>query len=541
MLGAFVGERAACSARLVARVEDHLEPLGHAARLRDTRRHNVSMQCQLEIVRFCGNTSLVYFLRTMGVAATREAAAVHDAAIARVWHEVVGTAQATPAERSRAVRQARLPVKLGGCGLTAQADIADAACVGSWALIFRPMRRLCPQLFGRVELETAPQQIFAEVREAHARLLERHRRVTGVYEQWDRKSEYWDYDTAGEGHHRFHPDGLAARKELLPLSKFGMDEDYLQHAQRRFSSVVHHASWLKLLTDLQAVSAREAVRFIAVSQQDAGTFLNAVPKYKPFRLATWALRLCLQRRLGLPLLAAAAAADGARRSRSGKLFDVLGDVAASDGEAGHATRHFMINNSIYDALRRVYGGQVRREPDNYRGYSDHRPDLALLLEGTLKVFDLKVFDPISSVPGETRLRGAYVGFGNTAEAAHDAVRGRRRRGVKTDGAYNRRTGAGYVSHKDGDYARAQAEGVECVPLLVETFGGLSPALTSVLREAADWRSNKLTSSEYDETTWSARTWLTFVAQRISVAVQLSMAQEAAEALGLSVAADPRAR
>ena len=110
-----------------------------------------------------------------------------------------------------------------------------------------------------------------------------------------------------------------------------------------------------------------------------------------------------------------------------------------------------------------------------------------------------------------------------------------------DGAYNRRTGAGYVSHKDGDYARAQAEGVECVPLLVETFGGLSPALTSVLREAADWRSNKLTSSEYDETTWSARTWLTFVAQRISVAVQLSMAQEAAEALGLSVAADPRAR
>ena len=46
---------------------------------------------------------------------------------------------------------------------------------------------------------------------------------------------------------------------------------------------------------------------------------------------------------------------------------------------------------------------------------------------------------------------------------------------------------------------------------------------------------------YDETTWSARTWMTFVAQRISVAVQLSSAQEVAEALGLSVAADPRAQ
>ena len=49
--------------------------------------------------------------------------------------------------------------------------------------------------------------------------------------------------------------------------------------------------------------------------------------------------------------------------------------------------------------------------------------------------------------------------------------------------------------------------------------------------------DKLTSSEYA----LVRTWLTFVAQRLSVAVQLSVAQEAAEALGLSVAADPRAR
>ena len=53
--------------------------------------------------------------------------------------------------------------------------------------------------------------------------------------------------------------------------------------------------------------------------------------------------------------------------------------------------------------------------------------------------------------------------------------------------------------------------------------------------------DSLTISDWRETTWSARTWLTFVAQRLSVAVQLSVAQEAAEALGLSVAADPRAR
>ena len=39
------------------------------------------------------------------------------------------------------------------------------------------------------------------------------------------------------------------------------------------------------------------------------------------------------------------------------------------------------------------------------------------------------------------------------------------------------TGAGYVSPKDGDYARAEAMGLRVVHLmLVEAFGGLGPAL-----------------------------------------------------------------
>ena len=66
-----------------------------------------------------------------------------------------------------------------------------------------------------------------------------------------------------------------------------------------------------------------------------------------------------------------------------------------------------------------------------------------------------------------------------------------------------------------------------------------PGLLEVLRRADQWRQGRLVSSEYDETTWSARNYMTFVAQRISVATHLSLAQEIAEALGLSVAADPR--
>ena len=68
-------------------------------------------------------------------------------------------------------------------------------------------------------------------------------------------------------------------------------------------------------------------------------------------------------------------------------------------------------------------------------------------------------------------------------------------------------------------------------------------LPHVPRQRPRLRENRTLSLEraYDETTWSARTWLSFVSQRISVAAQLAAAQEVAEALGLAVAADPRAQ
>ena len=56
-----------------------------------------------EINHFCApNTSLVYFLRTMGVEATKKAAAVHDAAIASAFHDIVGTKLAQPSGSSAA-------------------------------------------------------------------------------------------------------------------------------------------------------------------------------------------------------------------------------------------------------------------------------------------------------------------------------------------------------------------------------------------------------------------------------------------------------
>ena len=51
------------------------------------------------------------------------------------------------------------------------------------------------------------------------------------------------------------------------------------------------------------------------------------------------------------------------------------------------------------------------------------------------------------------------------------------------------------------------------------------------------RQNKLRKDEYDATTWSARTWLSFKAQKVSVALHRSAVVELANALGLSAAVD----
>ena len=63
----------------------------------------------------------------------------------------------------------------------------------------------------------------------------------------------------------------------------------------------------------------------------------------------------------------------------------------------------------------------------------------------------------------------------------------------------------------------------------------------LLKRAAEQRMNRLTHYEYDQTTWAARSWSTFSAQKLSVAVHLAMATELAVALGLPVVGDPRVR
>ena len=172
-------------------------------------------------------------------------------------------------------------------------------------------------------------------------------------------------------------------------------------------------------------------------------------------------------------------------------------------------------------------------------YSDTRPDVVLHATAGLVVGDTKVKDPIGSEPGKTELRGGHVGMGNTEPGARLEVHGLAQRGRPGCGAFVRATGAGYVAAVPGAYARAEANGAEVVCLLFETFGGFGPGVRDLLHRAAEERGNRLRGSEYDATTWSARTWLSYTTQRMSCALVRAVAWELASAMELTRVRDAR--
>ena len=89
------------------------------------------------------------------------------------------------------------------------------------------------------------------------------------------------------------------------------------------------------------------------------------------------------------------------------------------------------------------------------------------------------------------------------------------------------------------FTRKRELGVDVRCLLIETFGGLSPAVCEVLRQIAEQRQNRLRSDEYDYATWSTRSWRAFAVQKLAVATQRSAAMEIARAMGLTTAYDTR--
>ena len=114
-------------------------------------------------------------------------------------------------------------------------------------------------------------------------------------------------------------------------------------SQRRETWPPNHKCW------------REAIRFVAVSQPGAGAFLNAIPMRDDMKMESWAMRVTVQRRLGLPLDVACQAAEAGKRAPNGQLHDILGDAAMVNPRSKHATRHKFLLKRLVKTLRSAWG------------------------------------------------------------------------------------------------------------------------------------------------------------------------------------------
>ena len=171
---------------------------------------------------------------------TIDAARLHDDLIEEAFHKIVASAAGSASQRARAAGQARLPVKHGGMGLTSMESIRDAAWVGTWALVWKPLREL-HEPFRAVDItresdrEFQQLSIFTELQAAHASLMTRYETVAATYAQYDR--QVYDYCKEGLAHYRFHPDGLPGRETLLPLAAFDSGSAWEPSAYRVWQRV----------------------------------------------------------------------------------------------------------------------------------------------------------------------------------------------------------------------------------------------------------------------------------------------------------------
>ena len=204
------------------------------------------------------------------------------------------------------------------------------------------------------------------------RVLPPNRRIEADYHEYDTK--IFDFTKEGNAAYRFHPPNLPPANSLLQLAEFDGKSKYLDNAQRRWTAIVHHSAWLQHWRALAARPWREQVRFVAVSQPHAGDFLNAIPMRKEFRIPSHIMRLSVQRRLGLPITAAAALGEAAKTSK-GRVLDRHGDAAVNDGRAGHAGRHDTVLKKLVAVMREVWGNIVEKEPRNCGPYSTYIPDI----------------------------------------------------------------------------------------------------------------------------------------------------------------------
>ena len=136
VMGSFLSADASWAAQQLAdMVPKKLKNLAGLDSLHDTERVRTAAQGKLLLIRHCANAAPTSWLRLNAPDVTAIAALTHDTLIDQPLLDVIGVGAADPAQRARALSQARMPLaNFGGLG------VASASSTRHAAYIHRPLR-----------------------------------------------------------------------------------------------------------------------------------------------------------------------------------------------------------------------------------------------------------------------------------------------------------------------------------------------------------------------------------------------------------------
>ena len=414
----------------------------------------------------------------------------------RVFHETLLTSLAGPEAAVMkgspldfvAERFASLPTRVGGLGFVRGERLADAAFLGSFALVWPVVLRLFPLAIPAGALLGAEAGVgtLGALREAH-------RRVTEEEELVKARLEGLPADTVLAA-------GVRNRPSIPPLSDW--QEEAATGVQKQLSWVAASLDYLDLRDEVvQRGDVRTRAWLSSVTSPDSigAAFLRCIPAYPALRLdptlfPVAARAYLIQPQPAVGLVTACSACQGAVDPEGTHFLTCKPPPTWKLGNPS-AALHDGVVRTLGEGMGKVFPGP-RRVFVESREYNEesrgHRPDI-VVAEGNEQGGNLFVEVSVIRPMARNRLQGAALGG---ALKAHEVFR--------------------RTEHYP---ARVLAQGTTMVPFVADVYGCLGPESSRFFRRMAD------TQRGWDEPVETRGfTWREKWSQRVAITIARTVAR-----------------
>ena len=547
------------AAQLAAKLKQRLAPLDKLDAMTGSATETDVLQLQYNLLADCADAIPGYWCDTLPPSITAAAVgAAVDERLLLSLDRLTDAADSTPTQRALARQQAPLPTSMGGAKIGGHARRAPARYAATVLKCHPRLAESCPSLRGPLDPGDHPLPaghagpvrprwrcvpMMAEAGVAYETLRAARDVVGTVYETY--KTEIY-HTIRGGLMSTFRPSKLPRAKTLPPLADvLDPESDFSMPGSRALSMVVHHQLWLECYAAAATADAakphtttrrREATRFVAVSQEDAGGWLD-VPPDGTFgtKVTSLLFRIMLQRRLGLNISEASAVCDA--EERDGSVADRQGDDLANAGE--YTRRHNACLRAIRDMIAAVaIGAVVLGDKEDLARTAmlneGHAVDVAELgadeETGADVLYEVKCKSALckkysagkgsAALGGQPKSMGHKIGFGNTEEEERVRILGCKKRGRPSDKPMDHATGKGWVAPRKGHYHDALAvKRATVIAAVMESTGGISPPLSKQTRRLAERTKGRgaVDRTNYGLTRRSTRSFEVHHKQRMSLA------------------------